>query len=145
MKKSILVITLALIVGFINAQKRVESESDLIGTYQHIVGRDTMTLRIETDTTFFLDLPCTLTTSNIANRCTGKFKYNGMSSALILSCDTTGVPILLYITPCSIQGEEFVFIAKNTNELIFYSSAYVKPLKFKRIKTRRGLLRTIKN
>ena len=104
MKKTISVITFLFVIGFINAQQRVESVSDLIGTYRWIGRNDTLTLTIANDTTFLLDLPCPMTRSYIGNKCTGKFSYNRISNALILSCDTIGVPISLYLTPCSIQG-----------------------------------------
>ena len=85
---------------------------------------------------FLLDLPCPMTRSYIGNKCTGKFSYNRISNALILSCDTIGVPISLYLTPCSIQGEKFVFIVLNTDKLLLYYSYNVKLLVFKRIKVR---------
>lgn len=136
MKKTISVITFLFVIGFINAQQRVESVSDLIGTYRWIGRNDTLTLTIANDTTFLLDLPCPMTRSYIGNKCTGKFSYNRISNALILSCDTIGVPISLYLTPCSIQGEKFVFIVLNTDKLLLYYSYNVKLLVFKRIKVR---------
>ena len=129
MKKTISVITFLFVIGFINAQQRVESVSDLIGTYRWIGRNDTLT-------TFLLDLPCPQIRSYIGNKCTGKFSYNRISNALILSCDTIGVPISLYLTPCSIQGEKFVFIVLNTDKLLLYYSYNVKLLVFKRIKVR---------
>lgn len=136
MKKTISVITFLFVIGFINAQKRVESVSDLIGTYRWIGRNDTLILTIANDTTFLLDLPCPQIRSYIGNKCTGKFSYNRISNALILSCDTIGVPISLYLTPCSIQGEKFVFIVLNTDKLLLYYSDNVKLLVFKRIKVR---------
>ena len=41
MKKTISVITFLFVIGFINAQQRVESVSDLIGTYRWIGRNDT--------------------------------------------------------------------------------------------------------
>ncbi len=136
MKKNILKIVFFFVVGFINAQQRVESISDLIGMYQWIGKNDTLTLTIANDTTFLLDLPCPLATSYIGNKCIGKVSYNRISNALILSCDTIGVPISLYLTPCSIQGEKFVFIVHNIDKLLLYYGDNVKLLIFRRIKVR---------
>lgn len=52
MKKTISVITFLFVIGFINAQQRVESVSDLIGTYRWIGRNDTLTLTIANDTIF---------------------------------------------------------------------------------------------
>lgn len=138
--KKIIVLSVFILLS-INAMA-IYQHNEFIGVYQCIREKDTMTLIIKNDSLFFIDITYydPYGWDNIIkckSECSGIWRYNGTSNALIMTCvgDTIGIlDPSLYLLPCNLYYVEFIFIIKNPDKLILHEASWKKPLIFRRKK-----------